>query len=453
MDIPGPTKPPFPAYRGNEPYIFVSYAHADKAVVYPEIRLLHERGCRIWFDEGITPGEKWTREIARAIERCRFFMLFMTPRAAGSEWVYREIEFAVAERRPFLAIYLEQTALSAELRWLIGPVQAILKHDIGHVTYLAKLRVAIPEETISSPESSPADEVPTEKPAKPKATIRVKSADAEPVKESALQETIGASPTSDSSLDAQLLEASGKGELATVWKLLAKGADPNAHRTTGRTALMETARLGYLEVTRLLLEKGADLCARESDGWTALIYAAWNGHLDVARVLLEKGADPNAFTTDTRTPLMLAAALGHLRVAQLLLEKGADPWRTNGSGQNALDLASSSIRGELGNFVRERFPTALHKWLDQDLIDACCEDAPYRVTFLLDKGADLNATHDGRTALMWAALKGHLEVARILLSRGADPLLKDSTGLTALDIADRSIQPDLVRIIFGHPKI
>ena len=34
---------PFPAYKGDEPYIFVSYAHADDALVYPEIRSLHDR--------------------------------------------------------------------------------------------------------------------------------------------------------------------------------------------------------------------------------------------------------------------------------------------------------------------------------------------------------------------------------------------------------------------------
>ncbi len=28
---------PFPAYRGDEPYVFVCYAHEDEGVVYPEI--------------------------------------------------------------------------------------------------------------------------------------------------------------------------------------------------------------------------------------------------------------------------------------------------------------------------------------------------------------------------------------------------------------------------------
>ena len=35
------TRIPFEAYRGKEPYIFVSYAHKDSAQVYPQILDLH----------------------------------------------------------------------------------------------------------------------------------------------------------------------------------------------------------------------------------------------------------------------------------------------------------------------------------------------------------------------------------------------------------------------------
>ena len=33
---------PLPAYEGDQSYIFVSYAHEDAAIVYPEIRRLQE---------------------------------------------------------------------------------------------------------------------------------------------------------------------------------------------------------------------------------------------------------------------------------------------------------------------------------------------------------------------------------------------------------------------------
>ena len=59
--------PPFPAYSGAEPYVFVCYSHGDASMVYPEITRLREQGINIWYDEGISPGEVFTDELADAI--------------------------------------------------------------------------------------------------------------------------------------------------------------------------------------------------------------------------------------------------------------------------------------------------------------------------------------------------------------------------------------------------
>ena len=37
---------PFPAYRGDEPYVFVSYSHDDADAVYPELRWLKQQGFK-----------------------------------------------------------------------------------------------------------------------------------------------------------------------------------------------------------------------------------------------------------------------------------------------------------------------------------------------------------------------------------------------------------------------
>ena len=46
---------PFPAYKGDEPFIFVSYAHADAEQVYGELQSLHDQGFNVWYDDGISP--------------------------------------------------------------------------------------------------------------------------------------------------------------------------------------------------------------------------------------------------------------------------------------------------------------------------------------------------------------------------------------------------------------
>ncbi len=55
---------PFSAYDGEEPYLFVSYSHADSRPVYAELEALRSAGLNIWYDEGISPGSRWTDDLA-----------------------------------------------------------------------------------------------------------------------------------------------------------------------------------------------------------------------------------------------------------------------------------------------------------------------------------------------------------------------------------------------------
>ncbi len=69
---------PFLAYRGDDPYIFVCYAHDDDETVYPEIQWLHDQGFNIWYDEGISPGASWRNELADSIDGSHLFLYFVS---------------------------------------------------------------------------------------------------------------------------------------------------------------------------------------------------------------------------------------------------------------------------------------------------------------------------------------------------------------------------------------
>jgi hypothetical protein len=86
---------PCTAYTADKPFLFVSYAHADAAEVYPEISRISLLGCRVWFDEGIDPGNEWPEEIAKALTRSAMFIVFITPNAVNSKNVWNEINFAL----------------------------------------------------------------------------------------------------------------------------------------------------------------------------------------------------------------------------------------------------------------------------------------------------------------------------------------------------------------------
>ena len=113
--VPGVGRIPFPAYRGKEPYIFISYAHIDSDTVFPEIKCFNEQGYHVWYDEGIAPGNEWTEEIADALSGCSIFVVMMTPNAANSHNVRNEINYALDEKKPFVSIHLAETALRGGL--------------------------------------------------------------------------------------------------------------------------------------------------------------------------------------------------------------------------------------------------------------------------------------------------------------------------------------------------
>ena len=133
--VPGVGRLPYPAYRGNEPYVFISYAHDDKDKVFAEIKRFNEAGFHVWYDEGISPGNEWTDEIADALERCCVFVVMITPVSAPRKNVLNEINFALDENKPFLAIHLEKTELKGGLKLRTGSTQAILKYNMTEEEY------------------------------------------------------------------------------------------------------------------------------------------------------------------------------------------------------------------------------------------------------------------------------------------------------------------------------
>ena len=129
---------PFPAYQGNKPYIFTSYAHADSAIVFAELVRFHSQGYPIWYDEGIEAGNKWGDEIANAISNCSLFIVFLTPQSIKSENVQDEIDFAISENRKVLPIHLEKTELTGGMKMKLQRVQAILRYAVSDDEYQRK---------------------------------------------------------------------------------------------------------------------------------------------------------------------------------------------------------------------------------------------------------------------------------------------------------------------------
>ena len=59
----------------------------------------------------------------------------------------------------------------------------------------------------------------------------------------------------------------------------------------------------------------------------------------------------------------------------------------------------------------------------------------------------------GRTALYLASGRGHADVVRLLLGRGANPTIKRKGGWCPLSVAASEAHVGVVRILLSHPKV
>ena len=131
---------PFKAYEGDEPFVFVSYSHTDRLQVYPIIDYLNKTGTNIWYDEGIPVSEDWKSSIVNNLERCSGFLVFITPQIIDSEYVRKEISFALKKQKPFFSIYLKETQLPSKLEFEIGDIQFMNKYLMPESEFYIKLK-------------------------------------------------------------------------------------------------------------------------------------------------------------------------------------------------------------------------------------------------------------------------------------------------------------------------
>jgi hypothetical protein len=184
--------------------------------------------------------------------------------------------------------------------------------------------------------------------------------------------------------------------------------DPNGFFVDNYTPLMLAAEEGDMDSVRKLLAGGADVTAKDFDGRTALSHAFRHTRRGEALVpvLLAAGADPNAADHQGQTPLYYAAFQSTTVIQQLL---GA------GARVNAAD-----------------------KWGETALMEAAGQGAVENLRALVAAGADVNMKDEsGRTALMEAAEAGSLDALRVLLAAGAGVNMRDRSGETALSMAER----------------
>jgi ankyrin repeat protein len=142
-------------------------------------------------------------------------------------------------------------------------------------------------------------------------------------------------------------DAAMRGDLATVRKLIAQGADVNGGEGDGMTALHWAAEHGDSAMADALLKAHANVKAVTHIGsYTPLHVASKSGSPAVVRELIKAGSDVNAATTGGSTPLHFAASSGNPDALSALLDAGANAnARELEWGQTPLIFAAEYDRG------------------------------------------------------------------------------------------------------------
>lgn len=140
------------------------------------------------------------------------------------------------------------------------------------------------------------------------------------------------------------------------------------------------------EVKKIIESGNVKVDARHALGWTALMLAAVNGKVDVCKILIAKGADLNLgdkYTNPTRTSTEVG-----LHILEVLLTRD------------------------------EEFNSRLNN----------------------------KASFSGFTALHYAVLSDNIQVAKLLLESGADPLLENDSGHRPVEYASEGEIKELLKV-------
>lgn len=240
--------------------------------------------------------------------------------------------------------------------------------------------------------------------------------------------------------------------LSLVHMLVEHGADVDLVDEQGLTAIALAVEKENLEIVRLLLQKKAKpTTLLPFDSEHILVLAAKirttpAKSLKMVQLMLDHGVDVNFRSWWDDTPLWWAANYGNLAVTRLLLDHGAFIDVQRKLGGTPLMAAITNIQSvpepqvQVSKPVGKQIESSAHVQEHEDV-----------AKLLISFGANTNLrTRNGSAALHYAAEKGLAKIVELLINHGADPTIADNYGLTPLHRAARNGHENTTKLLLAR---
>lgn len=180
-----------------------------------------------------------------------------------------------------------------------------------------------------------------------------------------------------------------------------------------------------------------------ADMYDDYIFAISNDRVSQVKELLAKGVDPNTVSPNGEPVLLIAARAGYTGTVDALLAAKANVNARSKFGDSAIMGAALSGHLDLVKKLRAR-GAEIDGGGWTPLIYAATGGQDAVVAYLLAEGANVNAVSpNGTSALMMAVREGKGSTVNLLITRGANVNQRNQSGGTALSWALRGNEQEM----------
>lgn len=101
-------------------FVFISYSHKNDKELYDIIAMLEKNNISYWYDGFIPYSEDYDYYISEKISQCSMVLFLFSEDAIVSEYVRKEINCTIDEKKPYFFVYLDDIELTRGQRMKFG---------------------------------------------------------------------------------------------------------------------------------------------------------------------------------------------------------------------------------------------------------------------------------------------------------------------------------------------